>query len=425
MRRLATQSRDDNYKSARDYQEVFEEITKSITVSGHGPHKFTLSNSITAKNGKIQAWGGYLAASHPVALRVDFFDDRGLVKTRNLELENSWKRFGDLIEEVRGQELKVTLTWHSEARIDFWGFTTGSPLSSIDGEAHQDISQNSSHHIIPETFYLHHNTAINMDIEPTGSTHFSLCDGRTIHLKKCSYCGRRLPIDPNRLGVLAFHKHNKKKSLHQNECRACKKWRINDALNSTRTPDQLHESSVITRERKIFLREPERLLAIKERTGAGLRSQVWERFDRKCFKCNISVALDGFHLDHTRPLAYLWPIDEYATCLCSVCNNEKKDKFPIDFYTPNQIQRLSEITGLPITNLTEKSINEAELARMISDLPTFVRGWEPRTFFAIARKVIELKPDVDLLGIMQEQDMELYKYLETEYKQRPLDSDFE
>ncbi|QXI15024.1 HNH endonuclease [Pseudomonas hamedanensis] len=425
MRRLATQSRDDNYKSARDYQEVFEEITKSINVIGPGPHKLTLSNLIQKKTSTLQAWGGYLAASHPVTLRVDVIDDRGLKKTSYLELGNSWMRVGDLITDIHGLVLKITLSWQHEIKIDFWGFTSGCPLSSIDGEAHQDASQTASYHIIPETFYLHHITAIDMDIESTESTHFNLSDGRTIHLKKCSYCGRQLPIDPNNLGVLAFHKHNKKKSLHQNECRACKKWRINDNLNHTRTPDQLHESSVITRERKIFLREPERLQEIKERTGAGLRSQVWERFEKKCFRCATPVALDGFHLDHTRPLAYLWPIDEFATCLCSVCNNEKKDKFPVDFYTSAQIRRLSEITGLSEVALNKKSINESELIRMTSDLPRFARGWEPRTFFAIARKVIELKPEVSLIEIMQKQDITLYQYLETEYLQRPMDNDSE
>ena len=62
---------------------------------------------------------------------------------------------------------------------------------------------------------------------------------------------------------------------------------------------------------------------------------------------------------------------------------------------------------------------------MTSDLPRFARGWEPRTFFAIARKVNELKPEVSLIEIMQKQDITLYQYLETEYLQRPMDSDSE
>src|SRR5207244_3589985 len=138
-----------------------------------------------------------------------------------------------------------------------------------------------------------------------------------------------------------------KLSKHQNECRACKKWRINDDFNPKRTTDQLHESSVITRERRLFLRDPERLQAIKERSGAGLKSQVWERFGRRCFYCNRSLDLDEVHLDHTRPLAYLWPIDEHATCLCGEHNNQKQDKFPVDFYTDAQLHELADICGLP------------------------------------------------------------------------------
>jgi hypothetical protein len=228
---------------------------------------------------------------------------------------------------------------------------------------------------------------VDVDIDAEASKRFRIEDGSGIKVKKCSYCGRLLPVDPARLGVLAFHKHNAKISKHQNECRACKKWRINDSFNPKRTTDQLHESLVITRERKVFLREPEILQEIKERTGAGLKSKVWERFGRKCFRCGISVALDDFQLDHTRPLAYLWPIDEYATCLCAECNNEKKEKFPVDFYKPQELKRLSQITGLPLAELKKKELNERELRRILTDLPTFARDWEPRTFAATARKI--------------------------------------
>lgn len=42
-----------------------------------------------------------------------------------------------------------------------------------------------------------------------------------------------MPVDPNRLGALSFHKHNDKATSHQNECRACKKWRINDSFSNS------------------------------------------------------------------------------------------------------------------------------------------------------------------------------------------------
>jgi hypothetical protein len=251
------------------------------------------------------------------------------------------------------------------------------------------------------------------------SEQFLLQEGSPIHLKKCSYCDRLLPVDPARLGALAFHKHNAKLTKHQNECRACKKWRINDQFNPIRTKDQLHESSVITRERKLFLREPEVLQRIKDRTGAGLKSKVWERFGRKCFRCDRPVALEDYQLDHTRPLAYLWPIDEHATCLCARCNNEKKEKFPVEFYTLQQLTRLAKITGLALTELQKKQLNEEELARILGDLSAFARDWEPRTFLATARKIKELRPDIDLMQRLGEVDQIEFERLDQELRERP------
>ena len=189
-------------------------------------------------------------------------------------------------------------------------------------------------HLLPETFYLDHEGA---DLTPRGAKPSA---GQTISLKKCSYCTRLLPLDPRRPGALSFHKHNAKRTGHQNECRACKTWRINRHFNPIRTTDQLHESSVITRERQLFLRDPEILQAIKQRTGAGLKSQIWKRFNGQCFNCGKPLTLQQVQLDHTRPLAYLWPIDEHATCLCATCNNAKKERFPVDFYAPAKLRSL-------------------------------------------------------------------------------------
>lgn len=181
----------------------------------------------------------------------------------------------------------------------------------------------------------------------------------------------------------------------------------------------MHESSVITRERKQFLREPEIIQEWKERTGEGLRSKVWKRFGMKCFRCHVDVTLDGFQLDHTRPLAYLWPIDEYATCLCARCNNEKKEKFPVDFYSEQQLKELSAITGMPLDVLSRKELNPVELERILTDLPAFARAWEPRMFFATARKIHELRPDIDLMGRLRTESRDEWKRLVEEFHDRP------
>jgi len=221
------------------------------------------------------------------------------------------------------------------------------------------------------------------------------------------------------LRALSFHKHRAKRTNHQNECRSCKGWRINNHFNPIRTVDQLHESSSITRERKLLLREPEILQAIKERDGRGLKSIIWERFGRCCFVCGRELALNEVHLDHTRPLAYLWPIDEHATCLCADHNNEKKEKFPVDFYNEEQLRGLSKITGLSYEELTEKRLNETELQRILDNLAAFALDWEPRTFAATARKIIELRPDIDLYERLKMDDLAIYADLLQRLAERP------
>jgi len=426
MRRLAKQSREDTYKSNRDYQTIQEKVTKRISVAGAGPHEIIFANAVVTIPERLQAWGGYMASTAPVAISVRVSDGGQAQDVRIFELDENWRRIGGLLKDVSGSALDLAIEWSGEVSLDVWGITSGAPQLALSGSKRLDLATIDTSHLIPETFYLAHDCALDLDPEVDFSTRFAIEEeGRTICLKKCSYCGRQLPLDPNRLGALAFHKHNDKKANHQNECRACKKWRINDTFNPRRTPDQLHESSVITRERKIFLREPERLQEIKDRTGAGLRSQVWERFSRKCFRCDVPVDLDGFQLDHTRPLAYLWPIDEFATCLCATCNNEKKEKFPAEFYTPKQIRRLSVITGLPVSDLTKKDVKGVELDRILADLSRFARDWEPRTFFATARKVAELRPSVDLMALLQDLDPVLSAKLRQDYLARPAAADEE
>jgi hypothetical protein len=419
MRRLAKQSREDTYKSNRDYQSLHDRRAQRFVPRGPGSSRLVFTAKLQADSTGLACWGGYVLSKSPTTILATLsMQERN--DATEIKVEPNWQRFGALVTGVP-PDLKATLTleWYNTTPVEFWGLGIGRPNVPKRESGNTDLSLLEQSHLIPETFYLLHQAAVDAEIEAEESKRFRIEDGSTIKLKKCSYCGRLLPVDPARLGVLAFHKHNAKISKHQNECRACKKWRINDSFNPLRTTDQLHESSVITRERKLFLREPEILQAIKDRTGAGLKSKVWERFRRKCFRCGDPVGLDHFHLDHTRPLAYLWPIDEYATCLCAGCNNEKKEKFPVDFYKPQELKQLSEITGLPLAELAKKELNRRELKRILNDLPTFARDWEPRTFLATARKIRELRPDIDLLVCLKAANRLEFQRLERELKERP------
>jgi hypothetical protein len=197
--------------------------------------------------------------------------------------------------------------------------------------------------------------------------------------------------------VIAFHGHASKKTGYQNECRACKKFEINDHFNPIRTADQHHESSTLMRERKLLLRDGSILDRFKERgSKEGFRTFIWKRFGRKCFKCGKPVTVDGYQLDHTRPLAYLWPLDEYATCLCSDCNNNKKDSFPIEFYSPHELKQLAEIVGLPLQDLEQRVVKEDELRRIRNDIIGFANKWDPRLFDAVASRVADVHTGINL-----------------------------
>ncbi len=420
MRRLAKQSREDKVSSQRDYQQLFEERGHRIEAQGDVDQVLRLSARIDeSTNTDLVAFGGFVFPSAETTLGAVLLAG-GHQVSGEFRLASRWNRIGLIEAAPDSESIDVELRWDDEADLTVWGLAAGAVhLPAALAEQKPQAADLEPSHLAPETFYLPHVGAFGLDIDAEQSTRLHLDSGELITLKKCAYCGRLLPVNMDRPGSMSFHKHNDKVSNHQNECRACKKWRINDSFNPKRTVDQLHESSVITRERRLFLRDPEILQQIKDRTGAGLKSQIWERFGRCCFYCRGSLTLEEVELDHTRPLAYLWPIDEHATCLCTSHNNQKREKFPVDFYTDDQLHELSAICGLPYEELREKKLNEVELDRILGDIAGFARQWEPRTFAATARKVLELRPDVSLYEELERADPELYAELMAQLQERP------
>ena len=417
MRRLASQSRDDTYNSQRDYQHLEDARSLRFVPSGPAPVVLCLTRPLNDEGGPYAA-GGFLRSAAALELQASLGSDSGATVTE-VSIGTAWQRFGIVLPAELADELRLRFDWQGGQWIDVWGLTAG-PLRLARGVAGDDpySRELAQTHLVPETFYFDHDAALDLAISPD-STPFHTRQGSSIARKKCSYCGRQLPLDPERPGALSFHKHNAKRTKHQNECRACKKWRINDTFNPVRTPDQLHESSLITRERKIFLREPEILQRIKLRTGAGLKAQVWERFGQRCFYCAKPLTLEEVQLDHTRPLAYLWPIDEHATCLCAEHNNAKSDKFPVDFYTESQLKDLSTLCGLSLSELRKRSVNPVELRRILADLSSFAQQWDSRHFAATARKISEIEPDVDLFETLAIEDPTLYASIKARLDDRP------
>jgi hypothetical protein len=427
VRRLAKYSRHDKVRSRRDYQVIREYATESISLVGNEAAVLVFESQVQPSDtDALIGVGMFVQANKACRLQLSVAADTGETSQTEVHVGTRWTRAGLTISAPAASKTRLTLLVpEGPRRLDVWGLDCGRitlPDAIRNDPEAQDTAKLMEPHLVPETFYLQHDAAIAMDPRVEDWLH-ALRDeqGPTIQLKKCAYCGRLLPIDTRRRGALSFHKHNAKVTRHQNECRACKKWRINDAFNPDRTKDQLHESSVITRERKLFLREPEILQSIKDREGAGLKSIIWDRFGRKCFRCKDPLELWEVRIDHTRPMAYLWPIDQYATCLCEPCNNYKRERFPVDVYTDDQLRELSAITGLPVAELRKKEVNEQELQRVLSDIGGFAQQVDPRMLNATARKVRELRPDIDLMAILRARNPKIYAEVCVRLLDRPED----
>jgi len=220
----------------------------------------------------------------------------------------------------------------------------------------------------------------------------------SISLKNCNRCNRFLPInlDHNERKHLAFSNHcgeSKDQCTHssfgiiqeedtgkiqqlrygfQLECRVCKKFEVNTALNPLRTSSQLKEDGQRRRNFELLLTHLYKIspsLSYRHKTGKELTDDIFKRFEEKCFKCKTNLSLTNkknkMHLDHTRPLAYLWQVDGTATSLCGNCNSQKSAKFPKDFYTLDEIKKLSKITGLSVEELNNPIPNEKALEKLI------------------------------------------------------------
>jgi hypothetical protein len=211
----------------------------------------------------------------------------------------------------------------------------------------------------------------------------------SIILKSCNRCARYLPINTeDERQQLSFSNHcvaehrtpcrhatfgrltdsatGEVLKLHhgyQLECRFCKKFEVNAAHNPQRSVAQMKEDGARRRHFELLLTElyggSPQLRFRAANGGAELGPSIWEKFGRKCFNCETLIATGReMNLDHTRPLALLWPLDGTATCLCKNCNSEKRDKSPIDFYGDGpKLAALSQLTGISLEELRNPTPN--------------------------------------------------------------------
>ena len=163
---------------------------------------------------------------------------------------------------------------------------------------------------------------------------------------------------------------------NQAECRACKKFEVNDEGNPKRTPAQ-HNEANDKRSVKEFiaykeLEKPPYDKKFNRNNDQTFRNYVWERFDRQCFKCGKKLSDPDsddslMHLDHTLPASKLYPLDEYATCLCNDCNQEKGNRYPVDYYRDEKMEKLSEVTGIDSSRLKTKKPNTTVLESLVEN----------------------------------------------------------
>lgn len=158
--------------------------------------------------------------------------------------------------------------------------------------------------------------------------------------KQCNSCGSILPFSH-------FSKHSGWGPLErQIECRSCK-GAINADLNSKRTKEQLHESSIRRRIADLFVLGDNEKIDIED---------LFNRFEHKCFKTGKPLNIndrDSWEIDHIMPSLYLWPLTfNNAALLSKEANNSKKAKWPSEFYTNGELINLSKITGANLNLLS-------------------------------------------------------------------------
>lgn len=168
-------------------------------------------------------------------------------------------------------------------------------------------------------------------------------EARDAYWKQCNTCGRKLP-------ARAFSGHSGWGPLEkQMECRSCKAV-INTNLNPKRTKEQLHESSARRRTAELLLVGENDRLDIKE---------LFKRFDNKCFKTGKILNIknrESWAIDHILPSRWLYPLSfKNAALLSTEANNNKRDKWPSEFYSNNELKKLAIITGANLELISRKT----------------------------------------------------------------------
>lgn len=352
-------------------------------------------------NGSWVGFGGWYRAPRDVAASID---NSGFKTTLTEPASPDWSKFGTML---RGQgaafRSTLRLVASRNSTVNFWQVSSGlvEPPGCHTHGAFVPCERPSyledMHRLAPEALFgtVEGNVGFFIDGENVATMFHA--KGDPITLKSCNRCGRYLPINVHdERNTLSFSNHciarrpckhgsfgrlthlttGAQKRLEygfQLECRFCKKYCVNAAHNPQRTGAQMKEDGARRRYFEFLIAELSQQsaqLSFKHRTGRELADYIWERFGKRCFGCNAKLpSVNDMHLDHTRPLALLWPLDETATALCASCNSAKSDLHPNEFYKdPAKLRALSKITEIPLDQLQNPSPNMAILTVLLQRL---------------------------------------------------------
>ena len=303
----------------------------------------------------------------------------------------SWSKYGSIWKSRESNEaIKVEIIAKEDCSAFIYGESCGNIWHEYFKDARESVLRNLNT-FSPEGLFITEEGGVKITAPAP-----EMVAEKSITLKECNRCARYLPVNlDNERSTLAFSNHCIARSPckhkgfgllvdqtnenpiqltygFQLECRVCKKFVVNAALNPMRTSDQMKEDGQRRRHFELLLSELNQMspqMQFRHKTGKELTTDIWEKFEKKCFKCGIDIkSSKEMNLDHTRPLALLWQLDETATCLCKNCNSQKRDRFPKDFYEESKLDLLSEITAIPIEEIKNPEPNLAALQNILANL---------------------------------------------------------
>jgi len=366
--------------------EAGEEVVLTFQIAGH-------------QIGDLLGFGAWFWHTTGISLAVT----GGPAKKTTTDFgEGAWNKLGSIWKASSAQSSEIVVRFLAKApsHLAVYQPLCGRVVHSHYEDAPDKLMKN-MFETAPEAVFIDNLISATVNV---AFTHEREIGEHEIILKSCNRCGRYLPINvgvgadsSNERRQLSFTNHcvaeHRRPCKHatfgrlrniddpadyiklsygyQLECRFCKKFEVNAAHNPQRTSGQMKEDAARRRAFELLLEslyQASPQMLYRHKFKSELAEDTWKRFNKKCFNCSTDlVTPQKMHLDHTRPLAFLWPLDETATALCGSCNSQKRDRMPAEFYTkPGQLEALANITGIPLADLQNPTPNEIALDMLVS-----------------------------------------------------------